>query len=70
MREERFNVKPVPGELLGGNAMVISRGAEQLGLSRGPVKRPLGRCRGLGESAFAYPRRGKIDMRHGFLAPP
>ncbi|MCE4600916.1 MAG: GMC family oxidoreductase [Desulfurococcales archaeon] len=65
--EERLNVKPVPEALLGGNAMVMRRGAESLGLSHGPVRRPISGCRGLGECAFGCPCGGKVDMRLGFL---
>lgn len=66
--EEKLGVKPVPETLLGGNARVMREGAEALGLSHGPVKRPLGNCRGLGECAFGCPCGGKVDMRLGFLA--
>ncbi len=66
--EGRLGVRPVPEELLGGNARVMREGAEALGLSHGPVRRPLGDCRGLGECAFGCPCRGKVDMRLGFLA--
>ena len=67
--EDRLGVRPVPEELLGGNARVMREGAEALGLSHGPVRRPLGACRGLGECAFGCPCGGKVDMRLGFLAP-
>ncbi|MEB3778963.1 MAG: GMC family oxidoreductase [Desulfurococcales archaeon] len=65
--EERLNVRRVPEELLGGNALVMRRGAEALGLNHGPVRRPLGNCRGMGECAFICPCDGKIDMRLSFL---
>ena len=65
--EERLGVREVPEELLGGNALVMREGAESLGLGHGPVRRPLGKCRGLGECAFGCPCGGKIDMRLGFL---
>jgi len=66
--ERMLGVKQVPEHLLGGNAIVMRRGAEALGLKlHGPVRRPLGACRGLGECAFGCPSNGKIDMRISFL---
>ncbi|MGB9729167.1 MAG: GMC family oxidoreductase N-terminal domain-containing protein [Thermoprotei archaeon] len=66
--EEKLNIKLVPEHLLGGNAIVMRKGAEVLGLKHGPVKRPLGDCHGIGECAFGCPSNGKIDMRLGFLS--
>ena len=65
--EEKLQAKPVPEHLLGGNAIVMRRGAEALGLKHYPVTRPLGSCLGLGECAFGCPSGGKIDMRLSFL---
>ncbi|MDM7275437.1 MAG: FAD-dependent oxidoreductase, partial [Thermoprotei archaeon] len=65
--EGRLQAKPVPEHLLGGNAVVMRRGAEALGLKHYPVTRPLGGCLGLGECAFGCPSGGKIDMRLSFL---
>jgi len=65
--EKKLNINPVSEELLGGNARVMREGAKALGLSHGPVRRPLGKCRGLGECAFGCPCGGKLDMRLSFL---
>jgi choline dehydrogenase-like flavoprotein len=69
--ERMLGVKQVPENLLGGNAMVMRKGAEALGLKlHGPVRRPLGdpiKCRGVGECAFGCPSNGKVDMRLSFL---
>lgn len=65
--EEILNVSEVPEELLGNNAKIMRKGAEELGLSHYPVKRPIGDCHGMGECAFGCPYNGKIDMRLSFL---
>lgn len=65
--EDKLNVKPVPQYLLGNNALVMRKGAEELGLNHYPVRRPLGSCHGMGECAFGCPYNGKLDMRLTFL---
>jgi choline dehydrogenase-like flavoprotein len=66
--ENKLNVRDVPDELLGNNANVVKKGAEELGLNHYPVKRPIGECCGAGECAFGCPYDGKIDMRISFLS--
>ncbi|MGC9180241.1 MAG: GMC family oxidoreductase N-terminal domain-containing protein [Vulcanisaeta sp.] len=66
--EEKLHIRPVPEELLGNNALIMRRGAEALGLSHGPIRRPLGTCYGQGECAFVCPHGGKLDMRFTFLS--
>ena len=66
--EKIIGAKPVPPELLGNNALVMRRGAENLGLRHYPVRRPLGGCIASGECAFVCPNNGKIDMRLSFLS--
>ncbi|WP_054842280.1 GMC family oxidoreductase [Vulcanisaeta distributa] len=65
--EEKLHIQPIPEELLGNNALVMRKGAEMLGLSHGPIRRPLGTCYGQGECAFICPHGGKLDMRLTFL---
>lgn len=65
--EGKLGARRVPEHLLGGNAIVMRRGAEALGLRHYPVTRPLGGCLGLGECAFGCPSNGKVDMRLSFL---
>ncbi len=65
--EEKLGVKYVPEHLLGNNADVMRKGAEELGVNHSPTRRPIGSCCGMGECAFGCPCNGKRDMRLTFL---
>ncbi len=65
--EEVLGVQPVPEEVLGSNGEVMRRGAEQLGLSGGPIRRNIRGCHGHGVCAFGCPVDAKQAMHLSYL---
>ena len=65
--EAALNVRPVPWELLGPNAMAAHRGATSLGMSGGPLLRNIGDCHGCGQCVFGCPTGAKQSMQVSYL---
>lgn len=65
--EERLHIQPVSDDIMGKNGAILRRGAEALGVSGGPIRRPMRDCHGTGECAFICPRDAKLDMRLTYL---
>lgn len=65
--EDELNVRSVPWELLGPNAMAIHRGATTLGMSGGPLLRNITDCHGCGECVFGCPTGAKQSMQVSYL---
>lgn len=65
--ERDLNIQPVPEAVLGGNAQVMRRGAERLGIRHAPLMRPQAHCRGTGVCAMVCPYNAKLDMRLTYL---
>jgi choline dehydrogenase-like flavoprotein len=65
--EDSLNVRPVPWELLGPNAMAAHRGATALGMSGGPLLRNIGDCHGCGQCVFGCPTGAKQAMNVSYL---
>ena len=65
--EEVLNVRPIPWELLGPNAMAAHRGATALGMSGGPLLRNIGDCHGCGQCVFGCPTGAKQSMQISYL---
>ncbi len=65
--EDVLGVQPVPEEVLGANGEVMRRGAEQLGLSGGPIRRNIRGCHGHGVCAFGCPVDAKQAMHLSYL---
>ena len=59
--EEVLGVMPVPDEVLGANGETLRRGAQELGMSGGPIRRNIRHCHGHGVCAFGCP----IDAKQG-----
>jgi choline dehydrogenase-like flavoprotein len=65
--EDALNVRPIPWELLGPNAMAAHRGAAALGMSGGPLLRNIGDCHGCGQCVFGCPTNAKQAMHISYL---
>jgi choline dehydrogenase-like flavoprotein len=65
--EDVLGVQPVPEKVLGANGEVMRRGAEQLGLSGGPIRRNIRGCHGHGVCAFGCPVDAKQAMHLSYL---
>ena len=65
--EDVLGVQPVPEEVLGANGEVMRRGAQQLGLSGGPIRRNIRGCHGHGVCAFGCPVDAKQAMHLSYL---
>ncbi len=65
--ESVLGVQPVPEEVLGTNGQIMRRGAEQLGLSGGPIRRNIRGCHGHGVCAFVCPVDAKQAMHVSYL---
>lgn len=65
--EEVLGVQPVPPEVMGANGDVMRRGAEELGLSGGPIRRNIKGCHGHGVCAFVCPVDAKQAMHVSYL---
>ncbi|MHB1890428.1 MAG: GMC family oxidoreductase [Acidimicrobiales bacterium] len=65
--EEMLGVQPVPEDVLGANGETMRRGAEELGLSGGPIRRNIRGCHGHGVCAFGCPVDAKQAMHLNYL---
>jgi NAD-dependent dihydropyrimidine dehydrogenase PreA subunit len=65
--EDSLNVRPIPWELLGPNAMAAHRGATALGMSGGPLLRNIADCHGCGQCVFGCPTGAKQSMQVSYL---
>lgn len=65
--ERDLQIQPVPEAVLGGNAQMVRRGAERLGIHHMPLNRPQRACHGTGVCALICPRDAKLDMRLTYL---
>lgn len=65
--EDALNVRPVPWELLGPNAMAVHRGATALGMTGGPLLRNITDCHGCGQCVFGCPTGAKQAMHVSYL---
>jgi choline dehydrogenase-like flavoprotein len=65
--EEVLDVQPVPENVLGANGDVMRRGAQELGLSGGPIRRNIRGCHGHGVCAFVCPVDAKQAMHVSYL---
>ncbi len=65
--EDMLGVQPVPEDVLGANGEVMRQGAEQLGLSGGPIRRNIRGCHGHGVCAFGCPVDAKQAMHLSYL---
>lgn len=65
--ESRLHVGPIAPVLAGGNAEVVRRGAEKLGLSGGYLSRNALGCAGSGRCVFGCPSGAKQSMERSYL---
>lgn len=65
--EDALNVRSIPWELLGPNAMAAHRGATALGMSGGPLLRNITDCHGCGQCVFGCPTGAKQAMHVSYL---
>lgn len=65
--EDALGVQPVPESVMGANGDVMRRGAEELGLSGGPIRRNIRGCHGHGVCAFVCPVDAKQAMHVSYL---
>ncbi len=65
--EKIISVAPGDEEVLGGNAAVLKRGAEVLGLSHGPIPRNARGCRGCGVCPTGCPENAKQSTEITYL---
>lgn len=65
--EEVIGVAPTTDDALGANGEVFRRGAAELGLSGGPIRRNARACHGHGRCAFGCPIDAKQGMAVSYL---